>query len=76
MARPLIVVVAVLPVMPPGFIVQLPAGNPFNTADPVATVHVGWVIVPTVGPVGGSGCALITTSADAGEVHPAALVTV
>ena len=69
-------VVAVLPVIPPGFIVQLPAGNPFNTTDPVATVHVGWVMVPTVGAVGVTGGELITTSADAGEVHPAALVTV
>ena len=70
------VVVAVLPVIPPGFIVQLPAGKPFNTTLPVATVQVGCVIVPTVGAVGGSGCVLITTSADAGDVHPAALVTV
>ena len=56
--------------------VQLPAGNPFNTTLPVATVHVGWVIVPMVGAVGVAGCALITTLADAGEVHPAAFVTV
>ena len=69
-------VVAPDPVIPPGFIVQLPAGKPFNTTEPVATVHVGWVMVPTVGAVGVAGCGLITTSADAGEVHPAALVTV
>ena len=75
-ASPLIVVVAVLPVIPPGFIVQLPAGNPFNTTDPVATVHVGCVSVPTVGAVGGSGWALMTTLAEAGDVHPAAFVTV
>ena len=70
------VVLAVLPVIPPGLIVQFPAGNPFNTTDPVATVQVGWVIVPTVGAVGVGGCALITTSADTGDTHPAALVTV
>jgi hypothetical protein len=34
------------------------------------------VIVPTAGAVGDAGTALITTLADAGEVHPAALVTV
>jgi hypothetical protein len=48
----LIVVVAVLPVMAPGLIVQLPAGKPFNTTLPVATVQEGCVIVPTVGAVG------------------------
>ena len=42
---------------------------------PVATVHVGWVTV-TVGAAGDPGTASITTSADEGEVHPAALVTV
>ena len=72
----LIVVVAVLPVISPGLIVQLPAGNPLSTTDPVATAQVGCVIVPTAGAVGVAGCALITTFADAGEVHPAALVTV
>ena len=76
MQDPFIVVVAVLPVMLPGLIVQLPAGNPLSTTDPVATVQVGCVIAPTTGAVGVGGCALITTLADAGEVHPAALVTV
>src|SRR5215467_7354315 len=70
------VVVAVLPVMPPGLIVQLPAGRPLSTADPVATVQVGCVIAPTTGAVGVGGCALMTTLADEGEIHPAALVTV
>ena len=71
-----IVVVVVLPAIPPGLIVQLPAGNPFNTTDPVATVHVGCVMVPTVGAAGVDGCALITIFIVAGDVHPAALVTV
>jgi hypothetical protein len=33
-------------------------------------------MVPTVGAAGAAGAALMTTLADAGEVHPAALVTV
>ena len=65
-----------VPEMLPGLIVQVPAGKPFNTTLPVATAQVGWVIVPTVGAVGVAGCALITTLAEAGEVQPAALVTV
>ena len=75
-ASPVMVVVAPVPLMAPGFIVQLPAGSPLKTTLPVATVHVGCVIAPTVGAVGVAGCALMTTLADAGEVHPAALVTV
>ena len=70
------VLLAVDPVMVPGFIVQLPAGNPLSTTLPVATAHVGCIIVPTTGAVGVTGCALTTTSFDAAEVHPAALVTV
>ena len=37
------------PVIPPGLIVQVPAGRPLSTTLPVATAQVGWVIVPTVG---------------------------
>ena len=70
------VAVAVLPVMPPGLIVQLPAGNPLNTTEPVAVVQVGCVIAPTIGADGAAGAVLMTTSADAGDTHPAALVTV
>ena len=61
--------------MPPGLIVQLPVGKLFNTTDPVATVQVGWVTIPTVGGSGVVGCALITILAEIGEIHPAALVT-
>src|SRR5512145_2977215 len=75
-ASVLIVVLAVLPAMAPGLIVQLPAGKPLSTTLPVANAHVGCVIVPTVGATGLIGWALITTLAEAGEVHPAALVTV
>lgn len=52
------------------------SGNPFRRALPVATAHVGWVIVPTVGAVGVNGCVLITTSAETGDMHPETFVTV
>ena len=55
--------------------VQLPDGNPFSTTLPSA-VQVVCVIVPTVGADGVTGCAFITTLADATEVQPDALVTV
>ena len=70
------VVVAPVPARAPGFRVQFPEGKPFNTTLPVANEQVGWVIVPTVGAAGVAGCALITTLAEATEVHPAELVTV
>ena len=74
-------VVAPLPVVAiaPGVLVKVHdpvAGKPFRTTLPVAKSQVGWVIVPTVGAVGVAGWALITTLADAKEVHPAAFVTV
>ena len=65
--------------VPPGLrvSVQVPvAGRPLSTTLPVATVQVGWVMVPTVGAEGVAGCALITTFPEVTEVHPAALVTV
>ena len=77
----MIVVVVPVPVIvtPPGVLVnvQVPDdGNPLNTTLPVATPHAGCVIVPIVGAVAVVGCALITTLADAGEMHVDALVTV
>jgi hypothetical protein len=66
-------------VVPPGILVsvQVPeAGKPLKTALPVATVQVGWVLVPTIGAVGVDGCALMTTLPDKGEVQPDVLVTV
>ena len=57
-------------------IVQFPDGRPLNTTLPVATVQVGCVIVPTPGANGVAGCGLITTLPDAGEVQPAAFLTV
>ena len=74
--KPDIVLLAVEPVIPPGLIVQLPAGRPLNTTLPVATAQVGCVITPTPGAEGVSGCASITTSDDSAEIHPSALVTV
>src|SRR5450759_3091917 len=75
-ASPVIVVLAPVPAIAPGFMVQLPAGKPLNIILPVGTAQVGWVIVPTIGAVGIAGCAFIITFAEAAEVHPAVLVTV
>ena len=79
-ASPLTVVDVVLPVVvvPPGERVNVhePDGKPLNTTEPVATVQVGCVIVPTVGLDGPEGTALITTLEDAGEVQPATFFTV
>ena len=66
----------VFPVIPPGLIVQFPAGNPLNATLPVARAQVGWVVAPTIGAEGAPGTVLITTSVDADDVHAAALVTV
>ena len=68
--------VAVLPAMAPGLMVQLPDGSPDKTTLPVGVAHVGCVIVPTTGAVGVTGWALITTLAEAADVHPSELVTV
>jgi hypothetical protein len=78
--RPEIVLEVPVPVIVPGpgerVRVQVPdAGNPLSTTLPVATAHVGCVIVPTTGAVGVGGCALITTLPDETDIHPSALVT-
>lgn len=73
---PVIVVVRVLPAIPPGLIVQFPAGRPESATLPVATAHVAWVIVPTTGAGGAPGGELRTTFPDKRDVHPASLVTV
>ena len=75
-AKPVSVVVAPVPIMAPGFIIHPPAGNPANATLPVGTVHVGCVMIPTVGAVGVAGCALITIFADVTETHADALITV
>ena len=74
-AKVVSVVLALVPVNPPGLIVQLPIGKPLNTTLPVATIQVGCIMFPTEGTVGVEGCEPITTLAEAGEIHPLALVT-
>jgi hypothetical protein len=73
-ARPLIVVFRPVPAMAPGLIVQFPVGKPLKTTFPVATEHVGCVIVPTMGAKGVA--SISTTLADASDVHPTEFVTV
>ena len=66
-------------VEPPGLAVtvQVPlAGKPLKATLPVAVLHVGCVIVPTIGAVGVTGCALIVALPEATEVQLTALVTV
>jgi len=75
-ARPVIVLVAVDPVIAPGLMVHVPAGKPLRTTLPVASAQVGCVIVPTTGAVGDEGAAVITALPDATDVQPEALVTV
>jgi hypothetical protein len=65
-----------VPVIAPGLMVQLPAGNPLTSTLPEDTVHVGCVRVMATGAVGAPGAAVITISPEAVEVHPPALVTV
>jgi len=73
-ARPDMVVLAPVPAIAPGLIVQLPVGNPLNSTLPVEIEQVGWVVVPTMGADGVA--AIITTLVDASEVHPTEFVTV
>ena len=71
------VAVVPVPVIAPGLIVQIPvAGNPVSITLPVAVEQVGWVMAPRIGADGAPGAVLITTSADAAELHPEASVTV
>lgn len=65
-----------VPVIAPGLMVQVPvAGRPVNTTVPVGVAHAeGCVIVPTLGAVGAVGGALINTSADGSDIHPASVV--
>lgn len=66
----------VFPATPPGLIVQLPAGSPFNTTLPVLFEHVGCVMVPATGAEGVTGWVFIVTVEDGAEVHPTEFVTV
>jgi hypothetical protein len=58
--------------MAPGLMVQAPKGKLLKATLPVGTVQVGWVMIPTIGAVV-VGTALITTLAEATEVHPVAV---
>ena len=71
------VVVVPVPAIDPGLRVHVPvAGRPFNTTLPVGAAQVeGCVIVPIIGAGGATGAALMTTGADANEIHPSSLVT-
>ena len=51
------------------------AGKPFNTTVPEGISQFGCVTLSMVGVEGAMGCALIITSADGSDIHPAALVT-
>ena len=44
-------------------------GKPLNATVAVAVAQVGWVIVPTLGAEGVTGCELITAPEDATEVQ-------
>lgn len=52
------------------------AGRPLSATLPVESAQVGRVMAPITGAPGVSGCALITTFPDAGEIQPSAFVTV
>lgn len=54
-SSPDMVVLAPVPLIDPGLIVQFPAGSPLNTTLPVETEHVGCVIEPTIGAEGVTG---------------------
>ena len=67
--NPVIVVLVVDPVLPPGLMVQFPTGNPLSATLPIAAVHVGCVIVPTIG-VPGAVFTVANTAVLEALVHP------
>jgi hypothetical protein len=79
--RPVIDMFVPVPVVitVPGYLtsVHVPAdGKPENNTPPVDKIHVGGVIVPTVGDGGIGGCGFITTLPEAADVQPTEFVTV
>jgi hypothetical protein len=74
-----VLVLVPVAVAPPGVLIKVHvpgAGRLLNTTLPVGTVHVGCVLVPTVGADGEAGTALMTILDEEKEVHPDASVTV
>ena len=70
-------VVVPVPVMFPGFIVQVPVeGKPLISMVPVALLQSGCEFTLVKGADGVEGEAVITTLTDADEIHPSELVTV
>ena len=68
-SKPEIVVLAVLPVIPPGLIVQLPEGKPFRATLPVDNTQVGCVITPATG-ADGTELTVATIAVLDAVVHP------
>lgn len=67
---------AVLPVIPPGLIVQLPAGSPERSTLPVGVVHVGCTGTPGTGAEGVAGwAAIVAITTDDMQVLSDALLT-
>lgn len=63
----------------PGVLVRVHVpdeGRLLRVMVPVATVHVGWIVLPATGATGVTGCSLIVTPVDAAEMQPDAFVTV
>jgi hypothetical protein len=66
-------------VAPPGLLVKVHVpkdGSELRITLPVGVVQLVWVITPTTGVAGVTGCEGITTLAEGNEVHPASFVTV
>jgi len=75
-AIPDMILLAPVPTIAPGLIIQFPAGKPFNTTLPVDIAQVGCVIAPKVGAKGVGGWLSIITFIDANEIQPTPLLTV
>ena len=68
-----------LEVAPPGYLVrvQLPLdGSPLRTTLPVATLQLGWVIVPIPGAPGVTGWVFMLTELVDADVQPSLFLTV
>ncbi len=66
-------------VIPPGYLVNTHApleGRPLSTTPPVATPHVGWVILLIWGSAGVTGWVFMTAELEALDVQPSVFLTV